>query len=230
MHFYMHWAVVVDLYYCSCRSTEKQDLTVAISCARTVMYKSMHTPRSQTKETGHRSNVTSVRVQCQVDYDNWYRQKPMCVDICVVHNKNTFLHLTIKFLIHFKLEQVSEFRGDIPQLEKGREVQSSHWPTGPPLSHKPCKPTMYSNVNTTVICREIILQNHGIPKTSSYTVQNHNVPKRLCCGIIALYQTFHLPSILLSQQYSGHCLSVKWTSKWPQRWVSCWQALTLKVK
>jgi len=35
------------------------------------------------------------------------------------------------------------------------------------------------HLSTAVICHEIILQNHGITKSSSYRVQNHDVPKVL---------------------------------------------------
>jgi len=43
-----------------------------------------------------------------------------------------------------------------------------------------------------------------------YRVQNRDVPKRLHSVIIAGYQTFCLPSILLRPQYGTHCLMVGW--------------------
>jgi len=35
------------------------------------------------------------------------------------------------------------------------------------------------HLNTAVICSEIIVQNHRAPKSSSYRVQSHDVPKLL---------------------------------------------------
>jgi len=44
--------------------------------------------------------------------------------LCSAQQKHLVLHVTAKFLIHPRIQQVSEFRGDIPQTETGRKVHS----------------------------------------------------------------------------------------------------------
>ena len=89
------------------------------------------------------------------------------------------------------------------------------------------------HLNTAVICREIILQNHRTPKSSSYTVQSHDGPKLL----YHIMNHHRLPNISSAFNFAKPTVQPSLPSylynelqKRPQRWLACWQALIRKVR